>query len=356
MRILFIVRSIGIGGASKQLVITANALMDKKYDVSIFSYCWDIRHKQLSEKVKYIPSKRYRKIGEYIHAISDIRRIIKKEKPDVVISWRTNAGCFTRLASLGLDCKVVFSERSDPYMETSAFLKFATWVCGFSDGGVFQTEMARNYYKRLKNKSVVIPNPISIKTFKIIPYKERFNEIAFVGRCFLKQKRQDIMLKAFEIILRKYPEMKLIFYGGDFDIEKIRQMVEEMGLLKNVTFAGTVDNVLERISTAKILALSSDYEGIPNVLLEAMSVGVPVVSTDTSPGGARVVVENEVNGYIVPQRDYEKLAEKIIFLLENPSVAEKFIKEGQENIKRFEPDVIFEKWDTFLKNMTNEEK
>lgn len=354
MKVLFVVRSIGVGGASKQLAITANALAKMGYDVSVFSYCWDIRHDKLSEEVKYIPSKRYGKIDEYLHAISDIRRTIKKEKPNVVISWRANAGCFTRLASLGLDCKVVFSERTDPYMETSAFLKVATWVCGFSDGGVFQTEMAMDYYKRLKDKSVVIPNPVSIKKVDVLPYNERCNEIAFVGRCFLKQKRQDIMLKAFDIVLKKHPEMRLVFYGGDFDIDAIKQMVADMGLQRNVTFAGTVDNILERISTAKLLALSSDYEGIPNVLLEAMSVGVPVVSTDTSPGGARVVVENGVNGYIVPRRDYEKLAEKITFILDNSSVAERFIAEGRENIKRFEPHVIFEKWDRFLKRMTDE--
>lgn len=351
MRILFIVRSLGYGGASKQLVLTAEALAERGHEVYVYSYNADHSDLQFS-KVVFIPERNMEKssLKEYISSPIRIRKQIKRLNPDIVISWRANAGCFCTLACLGLKVKHVFSERTDPYMETNLLLKVATKICDYADNGVFQTEGAKRYYKRLdKSRSTVIPNPIIFNhEVKLVPYNERRNEIAFVGRCFLKQKRQDIMLKAFKIVLETHPEMHLKFYGGDFDIEKIKCMVSDMELQEHVTFAGPVNDVLNKIKYARVLALSSDYEGIPNVLLEAMSVGVPVVSTDTSPGGVRVVVNDGENGYIVPRGDYKKLAEKILMVLNKKDIAEKFVQNGFANIKRFNPELIFEQWNRYL--------
>lgn len=355
MRILFIVRTLGYGGASKQLFLTAEAMAERGHEV--YAYTYNANHtEQPFSKVIYIPESNMEKssLKEYIHSPIRIRKQIKRLSPDIVISWRANAGYFCTLACHGLKVKHVFSERTDPYMETSFALKVATKICDYADYGVFQTEGAQHYYKRLnKERSIVIPNPVVFnKEVKLVPYNERRNEIAFVGRCFLKQKRQDIMLKAFKIVLETHPEIQLKFYGGDFDIERIKRMVADMGLQEHVTFAGPVNDVLNKIKYARVLALSSDYEGIPNVLLEAMSAGVPVVSTDTSPGGVRVIVNDGENGYIVPRGDYKKLAEKIVMILNNKDIAEKFIQNGLVNIKRFNPEVIFEQWNQYLNEIT----
>lgn len=356
MRILFIVRTLGYGGASKQLALTAEALAERGHETYVYAYNSDYTNQNFTKSV-FLPEAKVAKssLKEYLYSPWRIRKQIKRLQPNVVVSWRANAGCFCSIACLGLNVKHIFSERTDPYMETSLMLKIATKFCDYADYGVFQTEGAQRYYKRLSNgRSIVIPNPIFLnKDIKLVPYNERRNEIAFVGRCFLKQKRQDVMLKAFKIVLETHPEMQLVFYGGDFDIEKIKQMAIDMELREYVTFAGAIDNILDRIKYARLLALSSDYEGIPNVLLEAMSVGVPVVSTDTSPGGVRVIVENRHNGFIVPRGDYVMLANKIVQLLENKDIAQTFIRNGLENVKRFTPQVIFNQWCKFFENAIN---
>ena len=352
MRILFIIRTLGYGGASKQLALTAEALAERGHETYVYAYNSDYTNQNFTKSV-FLPEAKVAKssLKEYLYSPWRIRKQIKRLQPNVVVSWRANSGCFCTIACVGLKVKHIFSERTDPYMETSFALKVATKICDYADYGVFQTEGAQHYYKRLsQGRSTIIPNPIFLnKDIELVPYNERRNEIAFVGRCFLKQKRQDIMLKAFKIVLESHPEMRLVFYGGDFDIEKIKQMAIDMGLQGYVTFAGSVDDVLNKIKHARVLALSSDYEGIPNVLLEAMSVGVPVVSTDTSPGGVRVIVEYGVNGFIVPRGDYHKLAENIVKVLNDKNIAEQFIQNGLENVKRFNPEVIFEKWNNFMK-------
>lgn len=354
MKILFVVRSIGYGGASKQLVLTANALAELGHDVVVYSYCWNTPYAVLSNKTKYIPSKEYGKTGEYLHAIPNIRKVVKKEKPDVIISWRANAGCFTRIATLGLPCRVVYSERTDPYMETSMFLKFATWICGFSDGGVFQTDEARNYYKRLVQKSVVIPNPFRYEKElpQICPSGERVNEIALVARFFLPQKRHDIAITAFERVLKRFPSYKLALYGSGSDEQKIRDIVESKGLTDKVIFKGAVPNVIESIRRSKIMILSSDYEGIPNVILEAFAAGVPVVSTDCSPGGARLLIKNGINGFIVPTRNPKDLANQVMAVISSEEDSNRFIAQGRKKLNEFKPDIIFDKWDKYLQEVT----
>lgn len=351
MKILFVVRSVGMGGATKQLAMTANALAEKGHSVTVYSYCWNTPYDGLSDKVRYVPSEIYGKLGEYLHSIPCIRKVVRKEKPDVVISWRANAGCFTRIATIGLSCKVVYSERTDPYMETSMFLKFATWVCGFSDGGVFQTEKARDYYKRLSAKSIVIPNPFEYKVLPpVVPLQERNKEIACVGRFFIVQKRQDIMLDAFKIIHDKYPNHKLVFYGDGIDIDKVKKLVHEKGLGYSVIFRGSVKDVISHIKNSRLLVLSSDYEGIPNVILEAFAAGTPVVSTDCSPGGARVLIEDGCNGFIVPIRDVNAIAKKAVQLIENDEMSFLFIDKGRDKLVDFKYEKITEKWNDYIQN------
>ena len=352
MKILFVVRSIGLGGATKQLALTANALAERGHCVGVFTYDWTERNALLSDRVVYMPVAKVSngKIEEYFRSPFLIRKAIKQFQPDVTVSWRTNCGCFTVLAAMGLPTKVVFSERTDPFMETSTALKIAGWVCNFSDGGVFQTENAKNYYKRLANKSVVIPNPFQYP--KELPdvrsWEERNKEIVMPARFFLVQKRHDVLFDMFKIVLKSYPEYKLALYGDGPDKDKVKRLVTEKALEDTVIFKGVVADVVDAIKNSKLLVLSSDYEGIPNVILEAFAAGVPVVTTDCSPGGARILIDDGKEGYIVPIRDSKALSEKAIRVLENKQIAESFIVNGRAKLDAFKTDVIINKWENYL--------
>jgi glycosyltransferase involved in cell wall biosynthesis len=293
------------------------------------------------------------KITEYVGAILSIRKQIKNIQPDILISWRCNAGCFSKIASLGLGIKTVFSERTDPYKETSLFLKIASKIAAYSDGGIFQTEAVRQYYKRLKKSSVVIPNPIDYQneTLPFIPYVTRKNEIVHIARMQISQKRQDVMLNAFKIFLGHHPDYILSFYGDGVDFTKVQNMAQDLGIADFVKFHGVVSNVIEKIGEAKLLVLTSDYEGIPNVILESFAANVPVVSTDCSPGGARVLIDDGISGFIVPVGDAEMIANKMGEIVDDEKLAEKFIINGKTKLKEFAPEVIFKKWDEYLKRI-----
>lgn len=358
MKLLFVIRDMFVGGAGKQLALTANALSEKGHEVFVYSYYGLELNQTLKDSVKFITPKSLQKnkFAEYIGAIFSIRKQIKKIKPDVVISWRCNAGCFSKLASLGLNVKTVFSERTDPYTETSFMLKISAFVCGFSDGGVFQTEAAKQYYERLVNRSIVIPNPIDvdIRNLSFVPFEKRNNEIVHVARMQISQKRQDVMLKAFKIFLTQHPDYILSFYGDGVDFVKVQNMAQDLGIANSVKFHGAVSDVIEKISKAKLLVLTSDYEGIPNVILEAFAANVPVVSTDCSPGGARMLIDDGVNGFITLVGDAEAIAAKMGEIVNDEKLAENFVLSGKIKLNEFTPDVIFQQWDEYLRKMKKE--
>ena len=254
------------------------------------------------------------------------------------------------LGSLGLNTKVVFSERSDPYMETNWMLRIATKICDLSDGGVFQTNKAKEYYRRLNNKSIVCPNPVDA-SYELKPISSMFSrkkEIAWVGRFFNVQKRMDVAVKTFKKIHSALPDYCLSFFGDGVDKNYVKKMVKEENLQDFVKFHGATKNIIDVICNSRLLMLSSDYEGIPNVVIEAFMAGTPVVATECSPGGVRVLIDDNNNGFVVPVHDVDALAEKSIELIRDDEKSLSFVKNGREKLKEFDSDLIFDRWNQYL--------
>lgn len=358
MKILFIIRDMFMGGAGKQLALTAKGMVDKGHSVAIFTYIGMSLEHTLDSRLKYIPGKEIgrNKISEYTKAPKHVRQVVKEVKPDVVISWRANAGCMAVLGCIGLPVKIVFSERSDPYMETNWMLKIATKICDLSTGGVFQTEKAKEFYKKLNKKSIVCPNLINMNNnqVSIVSVEKRRKEIAWVGRFSNTQKRIDIAIKAFKIIHEEMPDYHLSFYGDGIDMNFAKNMVNEEKLQDFVHFHGTIKNVIDVLSTARMLMLSSDYEGIPNVVIESFVAGTPVVATDCSPGGVRVLIDDGNNGFVVPVRDIRSLARKSIEVLKDNALSEKFIINGRKQLQLLKPDKIIDRWNKYLYKIVQE--
>lgn len=352
MRILFVVYSMS-GGAGKQLSLTANALSGYGHEVTVYAYHWDKEPVvPLYDNVKFIPEHNIvsNPLKEYLSVPFRIRKLVKSAHVDVVIGWRTNAGGLVPIACAGMHIKTVFAERSDPYMEHNAKLAIAKFFCNFCDYGVFQTEMARDYYKRIAPKSVVIPNPFSLsgEIEEPLPYTTREKEIIFAGRFNIKQKRQDIALRAFQLVHERYPDYKLVFCGEGGDMDMVKSLTHELSLSDAVIFEGQVIDMKSRVRNSKMFILTSDYEGIPNVILEAFAWGLPVISTDCSPGGARVLIDDGVNGFIVQREDHRSLAKKMISLADDTQLATSIIENGIKKLQDFQPDIIYSKWNAFI--------
>ena len=218
-------------------------------------------------------------------------------------------------------------------------------------GAVFQLPKVAEYYSFIKGKTAVIPNPINKPDVKeLLSFDKRNDEIVTVGRLDLSQKRHDVLIKAFDLFLKNHPLYRLTLYGGgkEGDVNKLTALVTQLGIADKVNFAGSVSNPTERISKSKVFVLSSDFEGIPNALMEAMSIGLPCIATDCRPGGARMLIEDGENGFIVPKGDIFGLAEKMDFLATNPVLADNIGQEAMKITQRFAENKIIEMWENYL--------
>ena len=362
MKILFAIPRLSYSGAPKMMAWVANQMAARGHEVHLVTFYSEEQARILHDNVTMVSlkisqsrSRIVRNTTGMFKTIKALHKKISELKPDVVVSFLDSVGCaYLPFGRLLTKSKFVVSERADPYARHGLVFKIRIILKQFAHATVFQTHGAQRFFekhRRIYNNSLVIPNPVALsdkiaEMQKRIPsFGERDKRIVTVGRLSLYQKRQDILLDAFKLFHDKNPEYKLVIYGGGPDHRKIQKLIDEKGLSECAILAGIIDHVEEKIFDAAAFVLTSDFEGIPNALIEAMSVGVPSVSTDCSPGGAALLIRNEENGFIVPCGDAEAIAEKLSLLVNDSDVADRFSKNSPSISRDFGEGVIAEKWE-----------
>lgn len=366
MKILFTIPTLTYSGAPKMMAWVANQMAARGCEVCFVALFSSEQARTLHANVEMrslnvtrSKSRLVRNTFGMAQALWRLHRTVKKEKPDVVVTFLDSVGyMYLPIARYFAKCKTLASERVDPYTYRGKMAKIRFFLMRFADGFVFQTDGAREFFKgrkKIYDNSVVIPNPVVVgeKVRALRPdvpaFEEREDRIVTVGRLSLKQKRQDVLLEAFKILRETRPQLKLTMYGDGADKGKIQELIEKTGLADCATLAGRVADVEEAIFNARAFALSSDFEGIPNALIEALSVGVPSVSTDCSPGGAALLIKDGENGFLVPRGDAKALAEKLAILVDDKETSERFSANGPAIEREFSEEAIAEQWENYFK-------
>ncbi|WP_052124471.1 glycosyltransferase family 4 protein [Gallibacterium anatis] len=354
MKIVFLSYLHGFGGAEKQIIMLSNAMAEKGHNVILVSISANNLCYELSNKVKYIfLSDRKSNYLKILHRFIGIRKILNSEKPDVVVNFWFQSAYLTALMRKSITGKIVYSERGDPgdkeYSGILGIIRKLTLPR--IDGFVFQSKGARDYFsENVKRKSKIILNPISFsqKDFPCVSYRRKV--IVSVGRLH-PQKNQKLLINAFFYIKDKFPDYTLEIYGDGYLKQDLEKYISKLGLEKRVVLKGTSKSIASKIIDASLFVLSSDYEGLPNVLIEAMVLGIPCISTDCRPGGAREIIDDGVNGFIVPRNDAYVLSKSMVKVLKNPRLAEKFSFNSRYFINKYEPCAVYNQWEEFFKRL-----
>lgn len=357
-KIMFVIDILDYGGAPKMLTEIANNLFLDGFEVFVYGYANDFYHYKFVDGVEYIPGRQLSKNYYLRHflKIFQVRKTIRAVSPDVVISFMPNPNVISIVGTWFKKIPVIISERGDPAIYKGIIPKIKYFFYNYADALVCQTEGAKEFFnKRIQKKSVIIPNSVTMQRVEITPVNKRRKEIAFVGRFQTVQKRQDLMVLAFKVIVKTHPDYKLVFYGDGDDQAIIKEMVKSERLLESVIFAGKVDDVKNAIRDARVFVLTSDYEGIPNTLVEAMCLGMPVVATDCTPGGARVLIKNYINGILVPTGNVDSIVDAVNYMIEHPNEAEKMGYNAQNIIDRFSPNIINDLWEKTVSRVLKED-
>ncbi len=364
MKVAILTHSIGFGGVEKNISFLSQRLL-KQGDIVYIIYIKGIIPKYMeNERMTFEPgielvviemgrTKGLRRLSQ----IKKIQSFLSKNRVDIIIGFTKYPNFIACIVGKWLRTPVIIAERGDPFVDyeptllNKVFLKVITKT----NGVVFQTIDAGKFFpEKMQTKSAIIPNPIFLEEDpNIIPWEQRNKTIVTIGRLDNIQKRYDVMLDAFNIFSAKHDDYQLLIFGSGLDEERIKEWVKEKSLNNKVRFMGVSKSPIKDMVTEGIFLITSDYEGISNSLLEAMAVGMPVVSTDSTPGGARMLIKDHVNGLLVPIRDAKSISNALCEYVENPSLASKCGDEAKKVLTDFSQDRIFALWYDYIKRVYN---
>lgn len=346
MKILLVHEKLTYGGADKQIVWLAN-LLSNYAETHFLTFRSNSMEQRLDDRIKLFNIKTENSghnVKTLLLTSKKIRRLIKKEKYTYCIAYSSPSQLRLLLATIGLSTQTVVSQRGDPYHSQSHGLlkKVFSFLFSLADVYVFQTTFARDYYsKRIKKKSFVIPNAIKPWQRTTTRSENVEKRIVNLARYDIAQKRQDLLIDAFKTVYKKHPDYCLELYGDGPDKEKLETMIEDC---PNIKICGKTLNPAIAMENAEMFILNSDYEGIPNSLLEAMSLGVPCICTDYSPGGISTIIHNHANGIIIPPNNVKELISAIEFYIDNPTLREEYGKKAIKVSEEYSNDRISSMW------------
>ena len=310
-KILIIVYNLKNGGVERVLSVIANFLANKGYDTNILAIYNDEICYKLDPRIHYtyvplIQLYHHQSHLEKVKTMVGIYKEMKRVDPDCVIGFDDAIIFFSAPSVWLLRKKFIVSERNDPSKNTRA-LKIARQLAyDISRHVVFQTPDAQKFFpKRTRKKSVIIPNPLK----NDLPYhKDTYNQNIVMACRLRAQKNIHLAIEGFSKFHALHPGYKLVIYGEGELKEELEAYAEKLSVGNNVIFPGHTDQIYEIMSEAAMYLSTSDYEGISNSMLEALAIGVPSICTDCPVGGARMLIENNMNGILVPVRDAEAVA------------------------------------------------
>ena len=350
-KIVIITRNMVGAGAERVIAQLSNYFTEYGKQCSIITLNDDEVFYKLDPRISILPvgRKSGNKVLDKLLRYRQVRKLVLQQQPDLVLSMPEEIGVYVLLALLGTGIPVYVSERNNPWVmpdvKVTRLLRKLMYPA--AKGLIFQTEMARSFFpESIQRKGIVLNNPVDAQRIPEQYQAEREKVIVAAGR-LSAQKNMPLLLKAFARFSPDHPEFKLRIFGEGELRESLTALARELNIADKVELPGRSTALLEKMNSAAMFVLSSDYEGMPNVLLEAMCMGMPAVSTDCPSGGPRQLIENGVNGLLVPVGD-EKALQEAMEKMADPMFAKQMADEAYRIRKTLTSRKIFEDWYKYL--------
>jgi len=357
MKVTLVIGSLDNGGAERVVCNLANYLAGKGHKVSILTVS-DEQSYFLLDTIKHVvlyPGSKTRLPHMLVNAIriSKMRNYLRKEKTDVYVTFLPKLSQILLSQKSIIHAPIIVAERCDPntYYKSSrknriGFLR----TYPNANAYIFQTFDARAFYEKVGidvSVSTIIPNAIDAQFITEEYTGPRGKTIVSVGR-LAHQKNFKLLIDAFFLIQKDFEEYELIIYGEGPLRQELEDYIRRLGLTEKVKLPGFSNNLRSELQSASMFVLSSNYEGISNALAEAMALGLPCVATACPAGGSRFLIQDGLNGLLVPPGDMDALAKAIRYLLTNREKAEAFSIEARKIIEKLAPDKVYSQWEKFI--------
>ena len=355
MKILFMSGNLCDGGAQRVISVVTSALAEKGHDVSLLLFSRNEKEYPINDKVKI--SSMCDSYADYcktssMERVRFVRKYLKELKPQAAVGF-IEGGYALYLSSSGMRFAKVASARVDPkrLMQAKGLRAMINrmWFRSAS-AVVMQTKAQVDHVPQgIAKRSIVIANPVSDRALAIKKQDyDTCRRFVMAGR-LATQKNYPMVFEAVQRVKQTYPDVHVDIFGQGEEESQLKAMLHEMALEENVTLRGWTEDTVGEYAAHDAYILSSDFEGLPNALMEAMAVGLPCISTDCDTGPADLITDGE-NGYLIPVNDAAALADRMIKLMDMSAEERKHMGESaRHNLsENFNSERITEQWEQLL--------
>lgn len=348
-RYIFFIGTLRNGGAERVVSALASHMAEQGMEIEILTYYDKPVFYELSSKVKVTAVEKENGKKNIIQNLVWIRKYFRSNAK-VVISFLAPFNMLAILATLGAKVPIIVADRNDPAkVPTKAIVRKARDILYmFADGIVLQTESNKAYFGDVvQRKSKVIYNPVDMKGHVGAAIGVKKAKLIVTAGRLMPQKNQKMLIQAFAKVAKKYTDYKLVIYGEGPERKNLEDLIKTLELSEKILLPGNVSDLHERMKNADLFVLSSDYEGMPNALIEAMCLGLPVISTKVS--GTTELVLRDKNGILVDCNSEEQLISAIDEILSDDEKMEQYAYENVKLAEKLGVDLITREWIDFIK-------
>lgn len=333
LHILFVVPVLTGGGAERVVSVLSSGMAEQGYKISILVNRRCENEYPINDEVCiYSLPPNYQRTGNLFYKIKKtIKRykILLEINPDIIIPFLHGSVEPTFLCNILLRKKFISTIRVNPRISDVDKLYIRDFIVRCSTACFVQNSAQKDYFtKKVQRKCFIVPNPVSDEFLAVNSHMNSNPKTIISAGRLKSQKNHALIIRAMRELHEEYPDISLIIYGEGPEKERLKCLVDKLGLNNTVYIAGRCKNMRAAYDNADIFILSSDFEGLPNALMEAMACGLPCISTDC-PTGPKDLIKNYSNGILVPINDEVALANSIKLLLKDENLRYKIAENAR---------------------------
>ncbi|OMP30691.1 MULTISPECIES: glycosyltransferase family 4 protein [Mangrovimonas] len=358
MKIHFIISTLKGGGAERVLSILATAFADRdNYEITVLTLnkCKD--YYKLPCYIKRISLHKGRIANHKMRSIYNLTKFYyhKKNRPDLIISFITLTNFITIPVAKLYSIKIIVEEHNSYLrsMKNREFITNITKKYFYKKANLLTvlTTFDVAYYKKYGANVVVMPNPCSFPPIKIQP-QNREKVILAIGKLDkYYHKGFDNLIELIAPILKSNPDWKLKIAGsGDKGYELLNKLSKKLEVSDRILFTGFVSNISELMLNSSIFILPSRFEGLPMVLLEAMSQGMACISYDCKTGPSDIITNN-VNGLLIEDQNKKEMQNNLQNLINDETLRQYLSKNAIKSLDKYQIDTIIKNYESVFEKL-----
>lgn len=361
MKIDFIISSLGGGGAERVLALMVNSLAkNKKNKISVITlfeskddYILDPSINKVNlKRIKYLPSHTFRSIINLSRYYQT-----KANRPDVIISFITLTNFISIIVAKIYSIKIMAQEHNSHLRHMKGREKISNFtkkhIYKMADVITVLTSFDTEYYKSHGANVYVMPNPCSFTPITSNSHNRQKTILAVGNLDRYHHKGLDNLIDLIVPIFKKHPDWKLKIAGsGDKGLKKLSKQAENHGIIDKIIFTGFINNVSEVMHESSIFILPSRYEGLPMVLLEAMSQGMACIAYNCKTGPSDII-ENNINGLLIADQNIKEMQKGLTELISDESLRLTLSNEGIKSLDKYNISTITSRYEILLNKIVN---